>query len=56
MKKDEKGDWSARQLQTLERFKFENDGIREFKELMKRFLATVTNNVAEYVNMKRKDK
>ncbi|XP_068229112.1 uncharacterized protein, partial [Palaemon carinicauda] len=43
-------------LETLARKKYGDEGINENKELMKKFLATVPENVAEFINLKRKEK
>ncbi|XP_068220171.1 uncharacterized protein [Palaemon carinicauda] len=43
-------------LETLARKKYGNEGINENKELMRKFLATVPENVCEFINLKRKEK
>ena len=56
MGRNEDVDIYAHRLETLARKKYGNEGINENKDLMKKFLATVPNNVVECVNMKRKEK
>lgn len=55
-KKDERVNWYVHQLEKLGQVKFGNGGVNECKEWIKKFLATVPNNVAEYVNIRRKNK
>ncbi|XP_068227404.1 uncharacterized protein, partial [Palaemon carinicauda] len=43
-------------LETLARKKYGDEGINENKELMRKFLATVPENVCEFINLKRKEK
>ncbi|XP_068243830.1 uncharacterized protein [Palaemon carinicauda] len=43
-------------LETLARKKYGDEGINENKELMRKFLATVPENVCEFINLKRREK
>lgn len=56
MQRNERINLYAHRLETLAQVKFSDVEMNEFKELMKRFLATMLNSVAEHGNMKRKDK
>ena len=56
MGKNESVDMYAHRLETLARKKFGNEGINENKELMKKFIDTIPRYIAEFINLKRKEK
>src|SRR5678816_1141752 len=54
--KSERIDMYAHRLETLARKKFGDDDVDGDKRLLKKFLETIPTSVAEYVNLRRKEK